>query len=82
MKLKHVYKRFYKDKSLSDFSDYPKDSSFYDPVNKKVIGKMKDDVRGKTIMGFVGLKSKLYYFVPVDGDGIKKAKGVNKMLKE
>ena len=46
--------RFYEDKSLFDFRDYPKDSRFYDPVNKKVIGKMKDEVRGKIINAFVG----------------------------
>ena len=46
--------RFYEDKRLFDFRDYPKDSQFYDPVNKKVIGKMKDEVRGKIINEFVG----------------------------
>ena len=30
-----------------DFSDYPQDSKFFDPVNKKVFGKMKDEVKGK-----------------------------------
>ena len=29
-----VYEDFYKDKDLFDFSDYPKDSKFFDPVNK------------------------------------------------
>ena len=33
------YKDFYGDKSMFDFSDYPRDSMFLDPVNKKVIGK-------------------------------------------
>ena len=32
----------YEDKNLFDFIDYPLDSNFFDPVNKKVIGKMKD----------------------------------------
>ena len=30
---------FYEDKKLFDFSDYPLNSKFFDPVNKKVIGK-------------------------------------------
>ena len=34
-------------KNLFDLSDYPQDSKFSDPVNKKVIGKMKDKVKGK-----------------------------------
>ena len=38
---------------MFDFSNYPKDSKCFDPVNKKVIGKMKDKVKG--ISEFVGL---------------------------
>ena len=34
------------------FSDYPKNSQFYDSVNKKVIGKMKDEFKGKIINEF------------------------------
>ena len=40
-----VYQDSYKDIKFCDFSNYPKDSQFYDLVNKKVIGKMKDEVR-------------------------------------
>ena len=34
-----VYEDFYEKKNLFDFSDYPKDSNFFNPVLKKVIGK-------------------------------------------
>ena len=34
---------FYLDKDLFDLNDYPVKSKFFDPKNKKVIGKMKDD---------------------------------------
>ena len=37
-----VYDDFYQDKNLFDVSDYLLDSKFFDPANKKVIGKMKD----------------------------------------
>ena len=30
-----VYEDFYEDRNVFDFSDYPKHSRFYDPVNKK-----------------------------------------------
>ena len=56
MKLKQdVYKNLPQDKSLFDFSNYPEDSKFSDPVNKKVIG-MKDHFKGKIIIEFVRLK--------------------------
>ena len=38
------------------FRDYPKDSRFYDPLNKKKILKLYDEVRGKIINEVVGLK--------------------------
>ena len=41
---------------------------------------MKDDSKGKIISEFVGLKSKMYSLIDVDGEEVTKAKGVNKML--
>ena len=35
-----VSEDFCKDKNLFDLSDYPQDTKFFDPANKKVIGKM------------------------------------------
>ena len=63
---------------MSNVSDYPENSKFFDPVNKKVIGKMKDEVKGKIICEFFGLKLKMYYLIVVGSDYIKKAKGVSK----
>ena len=60
IKTQDVYEDFYQDKNLFDFSDYRLDSKFFDPVIKKVIGKMKDEFKGKVISEFVGLKSKMY----------------------
>ena len=37
---------------------YYKNSHYYDPTNKKVIGKFKDEAAGVPITEFVGLKSK------------------------
>ena len=44
---------------MFDFSNYSKDSRFFDETNKKVIGKMKDEFVGVIVMEFVALKSKI-----------------------
>ena len=49
-----VYEKVYEDKDLFDFSDYSKESKFYDNSNKKVIGKMKREMGGRVISEFVG----------------------------
>ena len=73
-----VYEDVYENKNLFDFSDCPKDSKFSDPVNKKVIVKLKDGVKWKLISEFFGLKSKMYSLVIVNNEETKKAKDVNK----
>ena len=62
---------------MFDFSNYSKDSTFYDDTNKKVIGKMKDEYGGVIIDEFVGLKSKMYSIKKIDGKESNTAKGVN-----
>ena len=47
IKSKNVYEDFYLDKDLFDLSDYLLHSKFFDPINKKVIGKMKDEFKEK-----------------------------------
>ena len=54
MKSENVYKEFSKWKNLLDFSNYPKESKFFDETNKKVIGKMKDEFSGVIVNEFVG----------------------------
>ena len=80
IKTEDVYEDFYKDKKLLDLSDYPLNSKFFDPVNKKIIGKMKDEFKGKIISEFIGLKSKMYSLIAVDNEEVEKAKGVNKSV--
>ena len=43
-----------------DTSDYPTDHALYSTVNKKVVGKMKDECAGTPAIEFVGLRSKMY----------------------
>ena len=52
-------KKFFKWKDLFDFSNYSKDSKFFDDTRKKVIGKMKDKFGGVIVDEFVGLKIKM-----------------------
>ena len=49
-------KNFINGKDLFDFSNYSKDSIFYDDTNKKVIGKMKNEYSEVVIIKFIGLK--------------------------
>ena len=60
IKSENIYEEFFKWKDLFDFSNYSKDSIFYDDTNKKVVGKMKDEYGGYIIDEFIGLKSKMY----------------------
>ena len=73
-----VYKDFWKDKDRFDNSDYPKSSPYFDKVNKKVIGKFKDEAAGIPITEFVGLRSKMYSYIKDIGKGGKTAKGIKK----
>ena len=84
---------FYKDisqdiESKFDTSDYPKEhpSGILTGVNKKVIGMFKDEVAGKQLTHFVGLRPKLYCFKVENCRGVmggsisptKKCKGMKK----
>ena len=54
IKTDDAYEDFYENKNLFDFRDYPRDSKLFDPVNEKVIGKMKEEFKGEIISEFVG----------------------------
>ena len=41
-----VYEEFFKHKYLFDFSNFSKDSKFYDSQNEMVVGKLKDQYTG------------------------------------
>jgi len=51
------------DSHLFDTSEYKPDHSLYSVTNKKVLGKMKDEVHGNVVHEFVGLKSKMYSII-------------------
>ena len=48
--------------------------------NKKVIGMMKDELGGKIMKEFIGLRPKCYSYLADDGNVDKKAKGTKKCV--
>ena len=67
-------------KTKFDTSEYPPDhkSGILTGVNKKVIGMFKDEVGGKQITKFVGLRPKLYSFKVEESSTTRKCKGIKK----
>ena len=72
-----VYEKFFKWKDFFDFSNFSKDSKFFNEPNKKVIEKMKDKFGGVIVDEFVGLKSKIHSQKKIDGKECNKAIGVS-----
>ena len=77
IKSENVHKDFYQWKDLFDFSNYSKDSKYFDDTTKEVIGKMKDEYGGAIIDQFIGLKSKMYSIKKINGSESSTTKGVN-----
>ena len=72
-----VYEEFFERKHLLDFTNFSKDSKFYDSQNEMVVDKTKDEDKGILINRFVGLKSKMHSMLSDDGKESNTAKGVN-----
>ena len=79
IKSENVYEEFFKWKDLFDFdfSNFSKDSMYFDETDKKFIGKMKDELRGVIVDELVGLKSIMYSRKKIDGKECNTAKGVS-----
>ena len=70
----------YKYKELFDLSNFPVSSKYYCSDNKKVVGKMKDEYGGKSILKFVGLKSKMYSILDESNNEKITSKGHNSFI--
>ena len=67
----------YKYKEIFDLRNFPESSKYYCSDNKKVLGKMKDEYGGKSIVKFVGLKSKMYSILDESNNEKITSKGHN-----
>ena len=70
----------YKYKELFDLSNFPVSSKYYCSDNKKLLGKMKDEYGGKSILKFVGLKSKMYSILDESSNEKSTNKGHNAFI--
>ena len=75
-----AYNDFFKDNNKFDNSDYPENSPYFNKINKKVIGKFKDEASGIPVVEFIGLRSKMYSFVKDNEETARTAKGVKKQV--
>ena len=64
-------------KELFDLSNLSLSSKYYCSDNKKALGKMKDEYGGKSILKFVGLKSKMYSILDESNNEKITSKGHN-----
>jgi len=78
---------FYKDinpdvERWFDTSDIPSNhpSGIKSRMNKKVVGMMKDELGGKIMTEFVGLRAKLYFYKMLNKKETKKCKGIKKSV--
>lgn len=76
--VENIYEEIKQNLHLFDTSNYPPNNKYNIPcVNKKVLGKMKDEMKGQIILEFIGLRSKMYA-IKLYQNFIKKIKGVKK----
>ena len=59
-------------------SEYPEHFPYFDKLNKKVIGKFRDEVSGIPVNEIIGLRSKMYSYLKDTDECGKTAKGTKK----
>ena len=76
IKTEDIYKNITGDvETRFDASNYELDRPWPKGKNKKAIGLMKDELGGKIMTNFVGLRARTYSYLIDDGSKHKKAKG-------
>ncbi len=67
-----------------DFSEYPAEHPLFSEDNMKEVGKFKDELHGRAMLKFVGLRPKLYSYACEEGGNVVEkntAKGVKTKVK-
>ena len=77
---RNPHRKMYKYKELFDLNDFPKSRKYYCDENKKIVGKMKDEYGGKSVLKFVGLKSNMYSILDESSNEKSANKGHNAFL--
>ena len=74
----NIYNLMKCDSERFDTSDYPSNNRFgISKKNAKVVGKFKDEMNGRIILAFTGLRSKMYSIRAENHKVIKRIKGVS-----
>eukprot|EP00960_Hanusia_phi_P003451 101998-Hanusia_phi.AAC.1 len=58
-----LYKDIWEIREYFDMSEYSKENPYYDPTNKKVIGKFKDELGDHVMSEFIGVRPKCYSYL-------------------
>ena len=61
------------------FNEYPIPTKYIQSLNKKVVGKFKDEEQGHPIIEFVGMRAKCYSYLRADGYNPKLGKECKKL---
>ena len=77
---KKSIQKMYKYKELFDLSNFCVSSKYYCSDNKKVVGKIKDQYGRKSIVKFVGIKSKMYWLLDESNNEDSTNKGHNAFI--
>ena len=78
-----IYNLIKENKDKFDLSNLDKNDELYDPINSKVLEKMKIETGSKIMDEFCGIRSKLYcYTIDKENEDHKRCKGVKKSVAE
>ena len=84
IKTSDVYEDMIDNIDIYDTSNYKLGDVLFSSNNEKVIGKFKDELGGKVMSEFIGLRSKAYAFTYIDNNierCKKKLKGIKKKIR-